>query len=132
MRKKNLLVILSIVLALSLFSVSAKGDTRYDTIYRGQTKAWFLDPGDVLTVYYYADGRECTVTWKNNWYYWWSTDSFSTINIYCRYNSWYHMYVDSFAPYYRKLPLRVSGRGIVYKFVIKNYREGDMVYLKIY
>lgn len=107
--------------------------SRSGVISRGQEKIWFLNPGDILTVYYYPDGQPSTVAWKNNWFYWLNNNPSTYINIYCAsgFNGpWYWMYVDSVAPYYRSLPLRLS-KG-AYKFVIKNYTKGDIVYLKVY
>ncbi len=104
-----------------------------DNIYCGQEKGWFLDPGHTLVVYYYPIGSSSTVAWKNNWFYWVNNEPFTTIDIYCAPSSggpWSWMYRASIAPYYKSLSLLLSIG--VYKFVIKNYTKGDIVYLKVY
>ena len=108
--------------------------TQYGTISRGQTKGWFMNPNDTLVVYYRTDGRPCTLSWMNNWFYWWSNQSFSTINVYSsagygRTNYW--VYVDSLAPYFRSLQLNFSSVGGLYTFVIKNYKGGELATLRI-
>lgn len=132
--KKNVSRIVMVMLVLGIISLAtAEAASRSDVISRGQEKGWFLDPGDILTVYYYPNGRSSTVAWKNNWFYWLNNDPSTYINIYCASGSngpWYWMYVDSVAPYYRSLPLWLS-KG-AYKFVIKNYTKGDIVVLKVY
>lgn len=127
------ILIAGIILAVICSVIPTSADYITDTIERGEEKGWFLDPGDTLTVYYYPDGSTCTMAWKDNWFYWIMNNPFSTINTYCASGingPWYHLYSDYVGPYYEShyLPL-LSG---VYKFEIHNYRNGDMVYLKIY
>ena len=134
MKKGILSVCLFVVLAIGFVVNPSQARTAYSTISRGEEKGWFINPGDKLVVYYVPDGRPCTVLWKNNWFYWWSNDSFSTINIYASsgYNKTkYWVYGDSLAPYYRKLSLSLSNTKALYSFEIKNYRGGEIAYLKI-
>lgn len=103
-------------------------------IYRGQTKGWPLDPGDLLVVYYYADGRSCTVKWGQSfWSYWLMGQPIVVITIYCapsRSGPWYYMYTSSVDCFSQSLPLFLSSG--VYKFVLKCYSDsGSWVYLKI-
>jgi hypothetical protein len=70
----------------------------------------------------------------DTWFYWWQNDSFSTINVYSsagygKTNYW--MYIDSLAPYYRKFRINFSNPGGLLTFVIKNYKGGDIAYLRI-
>jgi hypothetical protein len=107
--------------------------TQTPSLALNQERGWFLNPEDTLVVYYYPGGRSSTVAWENNWFYWWYNQPLTTINIYYApgpSGPWSWLYIDSVAPYYRSLPLFIS-RG-AYKFVIKNYTKGDMVYLKVY
>ena len=129
---KMSLFALAIVLFMGLNCISVQAATRSDSIYRGQEKGWFMNPGDTLVVYYSADGKSCISEWKDNWFYWLNNNPYTTIKIYTAAKNsgpWYYMYVDSVAPYYRSLPLFLS-RG-EYKFEIKNYKNGDIVNLRI-
>lgn len=117
-----------------VFVLIALSSAQADTIARGETRGWFIDPGKTVTVFYYPDGRACSVYWKDNWFYWANNGSFTTINIFCylpRANTWSLLYTSSLAPYYSSAYLPLTNRGTPYKFVLRNYRGGDIAYLRI-
>ncbi len=125
--------VLSVILFAVVAVMPASAANENHFIERGEIRGWFLDPGDTLTVYYYSDGDPFTVAWKNNWFYWWENDPTTFIEVYCGSEingQWNRLYSSSLAPWYRSYnPQMTCG---MWKFYIKNYRNGDMPYLKIY
>jgi len=130
-------VVIAGLLMITLVSTqvgSARAETVTSRIYRGQTKGWPLDPGDLLVVYYYADGKSCTVKWGQPfWTYWLMRRPIVVITIYCaptKSGPWAYMYTAPVDCFTRSWPLLLSSG--VYKFVLKCYSDsGSWVWLKI-
>jgi len=125
-------VLMTVVTGMSVPSV--KAETITSRIYRGQTKGWPLDPGDLLVVYYYADGKSAIVKWGQPfWAYWIMEQPEVVITIYCaptKSGPWAYMYTAPVDCFTRSWPLLLSSG--VYKFVLKCYSDsGSWVWLKI-
>lgn len=133
MKKVRLIGFLCIFFTVVGTNIVAARD-RTDVIYSNQGKGWFLDPGDILTVYYYPDGLCRTIKWYSNWFFWWKLSPVTAIEIYCadrQSGPWYSLYKASVDPIPQKFNGLWLGKGI-YKFVIKNFKNGDMTTLVLY
>lgn len=121
-----------VVAIMVLFSVSAGiAADKVATISRGQTEMWSLSPGDTLTVYYTSDGKPCAVSWWDNWYYYQQFKPFTAMTVFASSNNACYWLRNAAVQWVPQSSSWMFPKGWRYVFVIKNYTNGDFVYLRI-
>lgn len=129
------LVVLAVVVLFSASNNVLAGD-RCVTLQRGQsTGPVALSPGDTLTVYYISDGRPCTATWWSNLPYWLlfplKDKPFTAMTVFVNSPTKCYWLRNAAVQPTPQSSSWTYPRGSQYFFVMKNYTNGDWVYLQI-
>lgn len=130
MRSRSALLLL-LVLGAFLFCANV-AEAQYETyfLYRGQTVAFPINPGETVTVIAFSDGKPCKFTWWDNWYYYIQFRPYTAMTAF---------YVSPYSCYWLRnaavqgTPQSASWTipsGWYYVFVIRNFTEGDWVYIR--